>query len=32
MLYDIYGEEYIEFLQDLNQILISNKLNQLDFS
>ncbi len=32
MLYDIYGEEYIEFLQNLNDILITNKLKQLDFS
>ncbi|WP_291865358.1 hypothetical protein [Maribacter sp.] len=31
MLYDTYGEEYLAFLQDLNEILSINELVELDF-
>ena len=31
MLYDTYGEEYLSFLQDLNEILSLNELVELDF-
>lgn len=30
MLYDTYGEEYIEFLQELNEILSFNDLTAID--
>jgi hypothetical protein len=31
MLYDTYGEEYLKFLQELNFILVNNKLQELDY-
>lgn len=31
MLYDTYGEEYLTFLQDLNEILSLNELAELDY-
>ena len=31
MLYDTYGEEYLVFLQDLNEILSINELAELDY-
>jgi hypothetical protein len=31
MLYDTYGEEYLIFLQELNEILSLNELAELDF-
>jgi hypothetical protein len=31
MLYDTYGEEYLSFLNDLNEILSLNELVELDF-
>ena len=31
MLYDTYGEEYLIFLQDLNEILSLNELVELDY-
>ena len=31
MLYDTYGEEYLTFLQDLNEILSINELVELDY-
>lgn len=31
MLYDTYGEEYLSFLQDLNEILNLNDLVELDY-
>lgn len=31
MLYDTYGEEYILFLQELNEILTRNQLAELDY-
>ena len=31
MLYDTYGEEYLDFLQDLNEILSLNELVELDY-
>lgn len=31
MLYDTYGEEYLVFLQDLNEILSLNELAELDY-
>lgn len=31
MLYDNYGEEYLLFLQELNEILSNNELAQLDY-
>lgn len=31
MLYDTYGEEYLAFLQDLNEILSLNELAELDY-
>lgn len=31
MLYDTYGEEYLDFLQDLNEILSINELAELDY-
>ncbi|VAW11230.1 hypothetical protein MNBD_BACTEROID03-1391 [hydrothermal vent metagenome] len=31
MLYDTYGEEYLIFLQELNDILIVNELAELDY-
>ncbi len=31
MLYDTYGEEYINFLRDLNKILSLNELAELDY-
>jgi hypothetical protein len=31
MLYDTYGEEYLSFLQDLNEILSLNELVELDY-
>lgn len=31
MLYDTYGEEYLAFLQDLNEILSLNELVELDY-
>ncbi|MFH6603836.1 hypothetical protein ACEZ3G_10145 [Maribacter algicola] len=31
MLYDTYGEEYIVFLQELNEILSLNELVELDY-
>lgn len=30
MLYDTYGEEYIDFLQELNEILSFNDLTAID--
>lgn len=31
MLYDTYGEEYLSFLQELNEILSVNELVELDY-
>jgi hypothetical protein len=31
MLYDTYGEEYLNFLKDLNEILSINELAELDY-
>ncbi len=31
MLYDTYGEEYLNFLQELNEILSVNELAELDY-
>lgn len=31
MLYDTYGEEYIVFLQELNEILSTNNLAEIDY-
>lgn len=31
MLYDTYGEEYIAFLAELNEILSVNELVELDY-
>lgn len=31
MLYDTYGEEYLTFLQELNEILSLNELVELDY-
>ncbi|PKB44306.1 hypothetical protein AX016_2523 [Cellulophaga sp. RHA19] len=31
MLYDTYGEEYLNFLHDLNEILSLNELIELDY-
>ena len=31
MLYDTYGEEYLTFLQELNEILSVNELAELDY-
>lgn len=31
MLYDTYGEEYIVFLQELNEILSTNDLAEIDY-
>jgi hypothetical protein len=31
MLYDTYGEEYLTFLQELNEILSVNKLAEVDY-
>ncbi len=31
MLYDTYGEEYLDFLKDLNEILSINELAELDY-
>jgi len=31
MLYDTYGEEYLDFLQELNEILSVNELAELDY-
>lgn len=31
MLYDTYGEEYLVFLQNLNEILSINELAALDY-
>lgn len=31
MLYDTYGEEYLIFLQELNEILSLNELAELDY-
>jgi len=31
MLYDTYGEEYVLFLQELNEILTRNQLAELDY-
>lgn len=31
MLYDTYGEEYLAFLQELNEILSLNELVELDY-
>ena len=31
MLYDTYGEEYLIFLQELNEILSINELVELDY-
>ena len=31
MLYDTYGEEYLAFLQELNEILTVNELAELDY-
>lgn len=31
MLYDTYGEEYLNFLHDLNEILSLNQLIELDY-
>jgi hypothetical protein len=31
MLYDTYGEEYLNFLKDLNEILSVNELVELDY-
>jgi len=31
MLYDTYGEEYLNFLYDLNEILSLNELVEVDY-
>ncbi len=31
MLYDTYGEEYLNFLRELNEILSVNKLVEVDY-
>ncbi len=31
MLYETYGEEYLTFLQELNEILSINKLAEVDY-
>jgi len=31
MLYETYGEEYLHFLHDLNEILSLNELVEIDF-
>ncbi|MEM9001300.1 MAG: hypothetical protein AAGB24_13630 [Bacteroidota bacterium] len=31
MLYDTYGEEYLAFLQELNEILSVNELAEIDY-
>jgi hypothetical protein len=31
MLYDTYGEEYLMFLQELNEILSVNQLAEVDY-
>lgn len=31
MLYETYGEEYLTFLQELNEILSVNKLAEVDY-
>lgn len=31
MLYDTYGEEYLDFLQALNEILSTNDLTEIDY-
>ena len=31
MLYDTYGEEYLNFLKELNEILNINELVELDY-
>lgn len=31
MLYDTYGEEYLNFLRELNDALGSNNVQQLDY-
>ena len=31
MLYDTYGEEYLTFLEELNEILSLNELVELDY-
>ncbi len=31
MLYDTYGEEYLTFLRELNEILSLNELAELDY-
>jgi hypothetical protein len=31
MLYETYGEEYLTFLQELNEILSVNKLVEVDY-
>ncbi len=31
MLYDTYGEEYLNFLQELNEILSLNELAEVDY-
>jgi hypothetical protein len=31
MLYDTYGEEYLKFLQELNEILSLNELAEVDY-
>lgn len=31
MLYDTYGEEYLTFLRELNEILSINELAELDY-
>lgn len=31
MLYDTYGEEYLNFLRELNEILSVNELVELDY-
>jgi hypothetical protein len=31
MLYDTYGEEYLTFLQELNEILSVNQLAEVDY-
>ncbi len=31
MLYDTYGEEYLSFLQELNEVLSVNELVELDY-
>ena len=31
MIHDTYGEEYIEFLQDLNDLLMIHSVKEVDF-